>query len=258
MNWSLSFCLLGFLFSRKKENVILLAFENLDKWLLGLSMNLAKARIVVDGVVQGVGYRALVKQVARQLGLKGLIRNLEDTKVEIFCEGVKDKIEEFLKKIDRKAKPEDFLSINVSEIKCFFERDPNYKPTWKPYKEFEIDYGVEELSTIDKATLEGHEFGKLYFIGFKDEMKGFGEELKGFRQDTNISFKEMAENYENTSKELEGFGSELKGFREDTNKNFKDMAEKYGDISKELKEFRKTVKEFLEAFLSEYQKRTQA
>jgi hypothetical protein len=34
------------------------------------------------------------------------------------------------------------------------------------------------------------------------------------------------------------------------------MAEKYGDISVELKEFRKTVKGFLDAFLSEYQKRT--
>jgi len=201
-----------------------LAFENLEKWLLGLSMSLAKARIVVDGVVQGVDYRALVKQVARQLSLKGLVRNFEDTKVEIFCEGSRDRIMEFLKKIDRKAKPEDFLSINVSEIKCFFEGEENYKPAWKPYKEFEIDYGIEELSTFDETTLEDHEFGKLYFTGFRDELKGFGDELKGFRQDTN--------------------------------RNFREMAEKYGDISEELKEFRKTVKEFLEAFLSEYQKRT--
>jgi hypothetical protein len=72
------------------------------------------------------------------------------------------------------------------------------------------------VKQVDKATLEDNEFGKLYFIGFRDEMKGF---------------------------------------REDTNKNFKEMAEKYGDISEELKEFRKTVKEFLGAFLSEYQKR---
>jgi hypothetical protein len=102
----------------------------------------------------------------------------------------------FLKKIDRKA---------------------HYKPAWKPYKEFEMDYGIEELSAFDRATLEDHEFGKLYFVGFKDE---------------------------------------LKSFRLDTNRNFGDMAEKYGDISKELKEFRKTVKEFLEVFVSEYQKRT--
>ncbi|MDI6903880.1 MAG: acylphosphatase [Candidatus Bathyarchaeia archaeon] len=34
---------------------------------------MAEARIVVDGVVQGVGYGALVRQVARQLSLKGLL-----------------------------------------------------------------------------------------------------------------------------------------------------------------------------------------
>jgi len=178
---------------------------------------LSKARIVVDGVVQGVGYRALVKQTARQLGLKGLVRNLEGTKVEIFCEGQPDKIEEFLKRIDWKAKPEDFLSINVSKIKCFYEGEPHYQPAWKEYKDFQIDYGVEELSASDEATLEHHEFSKLYFIGFRDE---------------------------------------LKDFRQDTNRNFTEMAEKYGNISEELKEFRKTVKGFLEAFLSEYQRRT--
>lgn len=48
----------------------------------------------------------------------------------------------------------------------------------------------------------------------------------------------------------------MKDFRQDTDRNFGEMGEKYGDISEELKEFRKTVKEFLEAFLSEYQKRT--
>jgi acylphosphatase len=177
---------------------------------------LAKARILVDGVVQGVGYRALVKQVARQLGLKGIVRNWEDTKVEIFCEGPADKINALLKRIDVKAKPEDFLSINVTKIECFIEDHEGYKPAWKTYKGFEIDYGVEELSLFDAATLEDHEFAKLYFIGFRNE---------------------------------------LACLRGDTNTNFAEMAKKYGDISKELKEFRKTVKEFLEAFLSEYQKR---
>ena len=194
-----------------------MVFESLEGAVIGFGVNLSKARIVVDGIVQGVGYRALVKQVARQLGLKGLVRNFEGTRVEIFCEGPRDKIMEFLKKIDRKAEFEDFLSINVSSIKCFFEGEEQYQPAWKEYKDFEIDYGVEELSVFDEATLEDHEFSKLYFIGFRDE---------------------------------------LKDFRQDTNKNFKEMAEKYGDISVELKEFRKTVKGFLDAFLSEYQKRT--
>lgn len=174
---------------------------------------MAKARIVVDGIVQGVGYRALVKQAARQLGLKGLVRNIEGARIEIFCKGSPDRIEEFLKKIDRKAKAEDFLSVNVSEIECSFEGEEGYQPAWKEYRDFEIDYGVGELSAFNESTLEDHEFSKLYFIGFRDELKSFSE---------------------------------------NTDRNFKEMAERYGDISKELKEFRETVKDFLDAFLSEY------
>jgi acylphosphatase len=176
---------------------------------------LTKARIIVDGTVQGVGYRALVKQTARQLGLKGLVRNGEGRTVEIFCEGQHDRIKEFVQKIDRKAKAEDFLSVNVSEVKCFFEGDKGYRRAWKEYAEFEIDYGLKKLSAIEEATLEDHEFSKLYFICFKDELERFSDK---------------------------------------TDRNFQQMAEKYGDISKELKEFRKTVKDFLEAFLSEYRR----
>jgi len=174
---------------------------------------LTKARIIVDGVVQGVGYRALVKQVARQLKLRGLVRNLEATKVEIFCEGQENKIREFLTQVDRKAEEKDVLSINVAKIDCFWENQNNYRPAWKKYNGFEIDYQIDSLSPIDNETLESQEFAKLYFIGFRDEMKGF---------------------------------------RHETHENFRKMDDKYGDISKELKEFRKTVKEFLDAFLSEF------
>ena len=76
---------------------------------------------------------------------------------------------------------------------------------------------LSKARVIVEAILEDHEFSKLYFIGFRHE---------------------------------------LKDFRRDTDRNFKEMAEKYGDILEELKEFRKTVKGFLDAFLSEYQKRT--
>jgi acylphosphatase len=174
---------------------------------------LSKARIVVDGVIQGVGYRALVKQAARQLGLKGLVRNLEGTGVEIFCDGPVEKIREFLKKIERKTDVEDFLSVNVSKIECFFEGEPEYQPAWKEFKGFEVDYGVGELTPLEESMFDDHEFSKLYFIGFRDELKGFSERTDG---------------------------------------NFREMAEKYGDISVELKEFRKSVDTFLKAFLSEY------
>ena len=66
-----------------------------------------------------------------------------------------------------------------------------------------------ELSAFDESTLEDHEFSKLYFTGFRDELKDFSGR---------------------------------------TDNNFREMAEKYGDISKELKEFRETVNGFLKAF----------
>jgi len=209
---------------------------------------MAKARILVEGMIQGVGYRALIKQAARSLKLKGLIRNLPDETIEIFIEGPKQNIQKFLKRIHIKGKPEDTLSINVTDIKCFWEGEKGYTEAWKPYKGFQIDYGIEKPTPFQESTLEDHEYGKLYFSDMRGEMKGFRSELKGFRENTSKDFQTL-------QGETKGFRSELKGFREDTNTNFQQMAEKYGDISQELKRFRETIEKFLNEFLKERAKK---
>lgn len=173
-------------------------------------------KIIAEGILQGVGYRAIVKQAARFLGIQGLVQNLEDGRVEIFCQGSKDRINKFLKIIKIKGKPGDIMGINVTKMKCFKEGEKGYSQAWKPYKGFEIDYGIEKLSPFDESTLEDHEFGKLYFSSFRNE---------------------------------------LKSFREETNVNFAQMAQKYGDISTELNEFRKGIERFLTKFLKEYTKK---
>jgi acylphosphatase len=178
---------------------------------------LAKMRIIAEGVLQGVGYRAIVKQAARFLGIQGLVRNLEDGRVEIFCQGSKNRIKKFLEIINIKGKHGDIMNIDVTKIELFKEREKGYSQAWKPYKGFEIDYGIEKLSPLNESTLEDHEFGKLYFSTFRNE---------------------------------------LKTFREETSLNFAQMAQKYGDISTELKEFRKGIERFLTKFLKEYTKKT--
>lgn len=55
-----------------------------------------RVRMVITGVVQGVGYRAFVERRASNLGLTGWVRNREDGSVEALAEGERDKIEELL------------------------------------------------------------------------------------------------------------------------------------------------------------------
>ncbi|HKP00028.1 MAG TPA: acylphosphatase [Nitrospiraceae bacterium] len=51
-----------------------------------------RAKLLVRGKVQGVGYRAFAAHVAAQWGLCGGVRNLDDGRVELDVEGPKDQI----------------------------------------------------------------------------------------------------------------------------------------------------------------------
>jgi acylphosphatase len=44
-------------------------------------------RLYIDGTVQGVFFRAFIKENAERYDVKGFVRNLEDGRVEIFLEG---------------------------------------------------------------------------------------------------------------------------------------------------------------------------
>jgi acylphosphatase len=46
-----------------------------------------RLRLLVDGRVQGVGFRASTQHEARSLGLRGFVRNLYDGRVEVVAEG---------------------------------------------------------------------------------------------------------------------------------------------------------------------------
>ena len=56
----------------------------------------ARARVVVRGFVQGVGFRASSRARAVSLGLAGWVRNRGDGSVEAVFEGERDRVESML------------------------------------------------------------------------------------------------------------------------------------------------------------------
>ncbi len=165
---------------------------------------MARARILVHGTVQGVGYRALVKHLATQGAVKGLIRNLDAGGVEIFCEGEKGAIEGLLKSIDIKGDPKDPLRLNVTDIERHYEGEDGYAPAWREYKRFKIDYGEEKPYTpFERESLESFEIAKLSFSRLEGE-------VSHLRNDTNRNFETMEKRYGRISKELTATKREVK------------------------------------------------
>ena len=137
----------------------------------GHRINIVKARFVITGQVQRVGYRALIKQIARNLHIKGIVRNLEDGSVEIYCESDKETIDKFKKFVDIKGKKEDAFSINVENINTYFENEKGYGKGPDTFKLFEVDYGKEAGSEFEKANLERLELGSVGFLMLKDSIE---------------------------------------------------------------------------------------
>ncbi len=54
-------------------------------------------RIYIRGTVQGVFFRAFVKEHAERNNVKGFIRNLEDGRIEVFLEGDPSDVNKMIK-----------------------------------------------------------------------------------------------------------------------------------------------------------------
>jgi len=59
-------------------------------------MKVHKARVIISGRVQGVGFRQYIRTVAHELGLTGWVKNNSLGTVEAFIEGSSEGIELFL------------------------------------------------------------------------------------------------------------------------------------------------------------------
>lgn len=90
---------------------------------------LKRAKIIVDGVVQGVGFRYFVYRNAIALGLKGYTKNLMNGQVLTEVEGELEMINELIEKI--KVGP-----IHAHVSICNVE----WLPFKNEFKDFEVRY----------------------------------------------------------------------------------------------------------------------
>jgi acylphosphatase len=153
---------------------------------------LTRARIVVDGLVQGVGYRYAVRAVARAHNLLGYVKNLEDGTVEIICEGERNDIRSFADGVKIVKEP-----IRVDKVDVTFE-EPKHE-----FKSFRIVTG-----DLADEMVEGFATGSAYFnimIGKQDQMIGKQDQMIG-KQDQTIGKQDQ------TIGEIHGLREDMKAF----------------------------------------------
>jgi acylphosphatase len=84
---------------------------------------------IINGLVQGVGFRYFVLRAAARHQVKGTVRNLPDGRVEVVAEGDREAMDEFKK--DLATGP------NFAEVTSLDEADV---PVTGRYPDFRIDY----------------------------------------------------------------------------------------------------------------------
>jgi len=77
---------------------------------------LERAKIIVQGIVQGVGFRPTVYRIAKEMDLKGSVRNLGNS-VEIIIEANKDEINQFVDNLKQNKPP----ISKITNLKLNFE-----------------------------------------------------------------------------------------------------------------------------------------
>lgn len=79
-------------------------------------MNKIVRRFIVQGRVQGVGFRWFVDREARELGLQGWVRNNPDGCVEVLAVGTEEQIEVLRAKLRQGSRGSRVDSVDETEV----------------------------------------------------------------------------------------------------------------------------------------------
>jgi acylphosphatase len=72
-------------------------------------------RFFISGRVQGVGYREFARRSAREVGITGWARNLDDGRVEVHANGKPAQLEDFEARLRQGPRFAEVRSVEVHE-----------------------------------------------------------------------------------------------------------------------------------------------
>jgi len=74
-----------------------------------------RVHLLISGRVQGVSFRFAAREEARELGLKGWVKNLQDGRIEAVAEGEDAPVEEFVKYCRKGPPGAHVKSVEITE-----------------------------------------------------------------------------------------------------------------------------------------------
>jgi acylphosphatase len=82
-----------------------------------MNQTVSRLHAIVEGRVQGVGFRFFVHEVAQRLGLTGWVRNCHDGTVEVVAEGDSDQLTQLIQELNKGPR-----SALVTDVRTDWEK----------------------------------------------------------------------------------------------------------------------------------------
>jgi acylphosphatase/gas vesicle protein len=170
--------------------------------------------IIVKGIVQKVGYRDYVEEVARRLGIVGFVENVKDGTVRIVCETDEETIKKFIHEINIKK---GLIEVEDVQIKSVGIATGEFKYFEIKYGPLEEEIGERMVMAVKYATIMSSDIKEM-----KQDIKEMKQDIKDMKQDISEmkqdikeikgDVKEVLKKQEETIKEIRELRSDLKSY----------------------------------------------
>jgi acylphosphatase/DNA-binding ferritin-like protein len=183
--------------------------------------------IIVKGIVQKVGYRDYVEEVARRLGIVGFVENVKDGTVRIVCETDEETVKKFIHEINIKKGLIEVEDVQIKSVGI----------ATGEFKYFEIKYGPLEEEIGERMVM-----AVKYASAMWSDIKTMSQDLKEVKQD----IKEMKQDLKEVKQDIKEMKQDIKEVKQDIKEMKQDIKEIKGDVKEVLKKQEETIKEIRE------------